>query len=104
LNTLYSNYPELSGRLGHLRSRIDTIKSNDLLFIAWTLYQECLRKLTFLQLPDRVNEQPKAKLFEISDNTFLKDLVKISKIVKKEKKKSLPFGEREVSIGISIFR
>nr|UPW42248.1 MAG: putative RNA dependent RNA polymerase [Henan mito-like virus 36] len=104
LNTLYSNFPELSGRLGHLRSRINAIRSNDLLFIAWTLHQECLGKLTFLQLPDRVNEQPKERLFEISDNTFLKDLVKISKIVKKEKKRALPFGEREVSIGISIFR
>jgi hypothetical protein len=57
-----------------------------------------------LTLPDRINKPVKEELFEITDSTFLKDLVKISKIVKKEKKRALPFGEREVSIGISIFR
>jgi hypothetical protein len=104
LNTLYSNYPELAGRLGHLRSRINAIRSNDLLYIAWFLNQECVGKLTFLTLPERINKPVKEELFEITDSTFLKDLVKISKIVKKEKKRALPFGEREVSIGISIFR
>jgi hypothetical protein len=104
LNTLYSNYPELAGRLGHLRSRINNIRSNDLLYIAWFLNQECIGKLTFLTLPERINKPVKEELFEITDSTFLKDLVKISKIVKKEKKRALPFGEREVSIGISIFR
>jgi hypothetical protein len=105
LNTLYSNYPELAGRLGHLRSRINSIRSNDLLYIAWFLNQECLGKLTFLTLPERINKPTKETLFEISDSTFLKDLVKISKIVKKEKKRGMLFGgQREVSIGISIFR
>jgi hypothetical protein len=104
LNTIYSNYPELSGRLGHLRSRINAIKSNDLLYIAWVLNQECLGKLSFLTLPDRINKPSKEELFEISDSQFLRDLVKVSKIVKKEKKKAFSFGEREVSIGISIFR
>jgi hypothetical protein len=57
-----------------------------------------------LTLPDRINKPVKEELFEITDSTFLKDLVKISKIVKKEKKRAFSFGEREVSIGISIFR
>jgi hypothetical protein len=105
LNTLYSAYPELAGRLGHLRSRINAIRSNDLLYIAWVLNQECLGKLIFLTLPDRLNKPVKEELFEITDSTFLKDLVKVSKIVKKEKRRGMLFGgEREVSIGISIFR
>jgi hypothetical protein len=104
LNTIYSAYPELSGRLGHLRSRIGAIKSNDLLYIAWALNQECLGKLSFLTLPDRINKPPKEELFDISDSEFLRDLIKVSRVLEKEKKKALPFEQREVSIGISIFR
>jgi hypothetical protein len=105
LNTIYSAYPELAGRLGHLRSRINAIRSNDLLYIAWVLNQECLGKLTFLTLPDRLNKPTKEELFEITDSAFLKDLVKVSKIVKKEKRRGMIFGgEREVFTGISIFR
>jgi len=52
---------------------------------AYRLHQECLGKLSFLNIVNRIDEVRKEEIREVTDNSLLKDLVIVFEKVEQSK-------------------